>query len=144
MSHFTSDEGPPPADEELLAAYLDCDYRFQGMTLNIGHRHPGFDRWLQEHGFTHYAFVTPYNPFSKQLPDHVNTLRLRQLVSMLRTNGLPFGPAEGGDPTGAWPVEHGVMLFDLPTGRVHALGRSFQQYAVVEGRIGGVPLLVWL
>lgn len=144
MSHFSSDQQPPAADEDLLAAYLATEYRFQEHTLKIGHRHPEFDRWLATYGFTKYAFITPYNPLSRPLSAWVNAQRLRQFVGVLQANGLSFGPADATDPAGEWPTEQGVFVFDLPAGRVHALGRSFQQYAVVEGRIGGVPLLVWL
>jgi hypothetical protein len=73
-----------------------------------------------------------------------NTERLDNLHELLRVGGLPFAPAEGRDPAGAWRAETGVFLFDVPTGEVHELARIFGQNAVVEGKIDGAPFLVWV
>lgn len=144
MSPFSSDKQRPVADERLRDAYLATDYFFEGFTLNIGHRHPAFDAWLSGHGLTNYAFLTPYNPFSQPRLEAGNHRALKQLYNLLDGNNIPYGPAEARDPSGEWPAEVGVFLFNVPPSLVHQLGRLFQQFAVVEGKVGGVPLLVWV
>jgi hypothetical protein len=144
MSPFTSDEQRPIADERLRDAYLATDYFFEGFTLNIGHRHPEFDAWLTSHGLSNYAFLTPYNPYSRPRLEAENHRSLRQLLDVLHTSHIPFGPAEARDPSGDWPAEAGVFLLNVPPGVVHQFGRHFQQFAVVEGKVGGVPMLVWV
>lgn len=144
MSPFSSDEYPPHYDEQLHQAYLSAEYVFNGFNLKVGHRHPEFDGWLTEQGYLHYAYLTAYNPHSQLLPPAENTHRQGLLEGFLRDDGLCFAPAEGRDPAGRWPAETGVFLFDVSAREVHELARAFGQNAVVEGKAGGVPFLIWV
>ncbi len=144
MSVPSSDEQGPHYDERLRNAYTKTEYRFQDYPLRIGHLHPEFDAWLEAHQYHNYAFVTPYNPHSKPLPEPENKARLHQLHHLLLLGNLTFAPAVGHDPDAVWPDEIGVFIFDLSPAEVHEIGRAFGQNAVVEGKVGGVPLLVWL
>lgn len=144
MSPFSSDEYPQHSDEQLHQAYLAAEYVFNGFTLKVGHLHPEFDGWLTGQNYLHYAYLTAHNPRSHLLSPAENGHRQIQLQALLRNSGLFFAPAEGRDPAGRWPAETGVFLFDVPSGEVHELARIFGQNAVVEGKAGGVPFLVWV
>ena len=140
----SSDERPAHYDERLNVTYTTAEYVFNGFILKVGQRHPKFDLWLDEQGYLTYAFLTAYNPRSVLFSPAENTERLENLHELLRVGGLPFAPAEGRDPGGIWRAEAGVFLFDVPAGEVHELARVFGQNAVVEGKIDGVPFLVWV
>lgn len=144
MSPLPTDEQPPHYDERLHQAYGAAEYVFNGFALKVGHRHPEFDEWLTEQGYVNYAFMTPYNPRSKELPEAINSQRLSELHEFLRAQQLPFAPAEARDIAGHWPPETGVFMFDVQAGQVHDLARAFGQNAVVEGKMGGVAFLVWV
>jgi len=144
MSAPSSDERPPHYDERLNITYTSAEYVFHGFVLKIGQRHPEFDLWLDEQGYLNYAFLSAHNPRSIMLSPAENTERQENLLELLRVGGLPFAPAEGRDPNGEWRPETGVFLFDVPAGEVHELARVFGQNAVVEGKIDGVPFLVWV
>ena len=144
MSYFSSDQRPPRPDEDLATAYGRAEYVCNRFVLRIGQAHPAFDDWLADQGYRNYAFLTAHNPRSVLLSPAVNQARHEQLVQLLRELPLPFAPALGRDPAARWPPEAGVLLFDAGAGRVHHLGRAFDQNAVVEGSRGGVPFLVWL
>lgn len=144
MSPFSSDEYPQHSDEQLYQAYLNAEYIFNGFTLKVGHLHREFDDWLTGQGYLHYAYLTAHNPHSRLLPPAENIHRQVQLQALLRNYGMVFAPAEGRDPAGSWPAETGVFLFDVLSGEVHELARIFGQNAVVEGKVGGVPFLVWV
>lgn len=144
MSAPSSDEQGEHYDERLHDAYTRTEYCFQDFTLKIGHLHPGFDVWLNEHDYLTYAFITPFNPRSQPLPEIENLARLSQFHDLLRLENLPFAPATGRDPLALWPDETGVFIFDLPAAEVHEIGRALGQNAVMEGKVGGVPFLVWV
>jgi len=144
MTPFPSDEQSGFYDEHLDDAYQRAEYVFHQFVLQVGVHDPGLDAWLAQHDFLTYAFMTPYNPHSNALPAVENEARMTDLLKVLRGRGIPFVPAEGRDPAGEWPTEHGVFLFDQPATEVHELARSFGQNAVVEGTLGGVGFLVWL
>lgn len=144
MSAPSSDEYRSHYDEQLHQAYLRAEYVFNGYVLNVGHRHPEFDAWLQQQGYQHYSFITPFNPRSRPLSSEENEARLADLQQLLRAGELSFAPALGRDPAGEWLAETGVFLFDVPAGEVHELARLFRQNAVVEGKLHGVPFLVWV
>ena len=144
MSHLSSDQRSPPPDDRLRAAYAAAEYVCNGFVLRVGHLHPAFDAWLAEQTYEYYAFLTAHNPRSVALPAAINELRHGQLQELLRRMQLPFAPALGRDPGGDWAPETGVLLFDVGAAQVHELARVFEQNAVVEGKLGGVPLLVWL
>jgi len=144
MSPLPTDEQPPHYDERLHQAYGAAEYLFNGYILKVGHRHPEFDEWLTEQGYLHYAFLTAFNPRSRELPKAINLQRLARLHNLLRDHQLPFAPAEARDPHEHWAPETGVFLFDVPPGEVHELARAFGQNAVVEGKVKGVAFLVWV
>ncbi|WP_020571402.1 DUF3293 domain-containing protein [Neolewinella persica] len=144
MSAPSSDERPAHYDEQLNVSYTSAEYVFHEFVLKIGQHHPDFDDWLTEQGYRKYAFLTAFNPRSVLYSPADNTERQESLHQLLRVGGLPFAPAAGRDPEGNWPTEIGVFLFDVPSGEVHELARVFGQNAVVEGKVAGVPFLVWV
>ena len=130
--------------EELDAAYRRAIYRVEGYDLCIDCPHEGFDLWLGERGATHYALLTAYNPHSTLLPPAINAARHQTLLTHLHEMALTSSPAAAHDPHQEWPPETMVCLLDPPEDTPAALGVIYAQNAIVRGRRGGVPKLLWL
>ncbi|WP_168797664.1 DUF3293 domain-containing protein [Neolewinella litorea] len=138
------DQSTPSPDEQLARAYRNAVYVVNGFDLKIDEPHPDFDAWLTERGHHHYLILTAYNPYSTPLPAAVNAERHATLLHLLEARNFSFTAASGSDPEGGWPEELGVCLLDVPREQAYAIGRIYQQHAVVEGQRGGTPDLVWL
>lgn len=144
MSPPHNDESLKEFDQQLNDAYLRAEYRTRDFCLKIGRPAPELDAWLSANGHSHYAFLTPCNPRSRLSPPEKNAERLEELRALLTMFRLTFLPAAGRDPRGEWPDEPGFLVFDIPLAVLHDVARGYEQNAVVEGRLKGVPLLVWL
>lgn len=138
-----------PRPEALDAAYRATVYRVElpdgPLDWRIGRADADGDRRLRAAGCAReWALVTPANPFSRRLTDAENAQRLQDLLAELQQRGQRHFPARHRDPAGQWPDEAGVLLTDPPSGLAEALGRRWQQNAIVRGRLGEAPELVWL
>lgn len=144
MPEIRNDEPARRADEKWGAAYRRAHYRVNDFSLRIGRPHPEFDTWLTRAAATHYLILTAHNPYSTPLPSPVNAARHATLLALLDARGYRYVAASGHDPAGSWPAEHGVCLLDAPEWEGPEIGRLFEQHALVEGRRGGSPKLLWL
>ena len=138
-----SDSLPLMIDQRLTDVYRAAYYRVNGYTLKIGHVNPDFDAWLTERGYRRYCFLTAHNPRSTPLPAPVNAARHRTLLSFADRLGIPYVAASGSSPSGDWPTEEGVCLFDCPLDHARELGNLYEQHALVVGVVGGPPELFW-
>ena len=144
MPDPSPDQPPNIRDEQLDRAYRNARYVANGFTLRIDVPHPDFDRWLTDGGYHAFTILTAQNPHSTPLSPQANADRHRQLLAEPLLREYPFVDAAGSDPEGGWPEEIGVCLLDVPAEAGRALARKYRQHAIVEGRRGGRPRLVWL
>ena len=139
----------------MNAASLDRAYRATlyrvrlpgaELTLRIGIHDAAAARRLALRGGCrrHWALVTPCNPHSRRLMDWQNRLRHAGMEAGLQASGLVHYPSLHGDPAGRWPDEPGFLLVDPPRGLARALGRQYGQNAIVVGRLGDAPQLLYL
>lgn len=90
-----------------------------------------------------WAFVTAWNPRSRQLPALANRARQRELLAALRTQSAILKAAVGVADDARWG-EPSVFVAGLPFDRVDALMQPFCQHAIVRG-MGAQPAeLHWL
>lgn len=144
MPDTPTDRPPPSIDQSLVDAYRSAHYTTNGFTLKIGEPHPEFDNWLSQRSLHKYCLITAHNPLSHPLPAIVNQARHRTLVQLLDRLKMIYTDASSSDPSGEWPAEPGVCLFDVAPARAREIGRLYQQHAIVEGHRGGVPELYFL
>jgi len=88
-----------------------------------------------------FAIITAYNPQSKLLPKEENLRRHRQLEREIQTLGLAYTQSLSTSPEGTW-AEEGFAVFAIGLEEALALGRKFEQQAVVWGE-GRRVFLVW-
>jgi hypothetical protein len=134
---------------ELWSAYEATAYRVHGspvgaFTIRCGEASPPLDALLAAAGTDTWAFVTAANPGSQRLDDADNRRRHAALVEEVRRRGLVFHAGAGVGDDGAWPAEESVLVTGLDEAAALALGRAFDQLAVVVGERGGPARLAWI
>ena len=133
----------PEIDKKLQQAYLDALYRVEGkIDFRIGEYSTELHRLHAVHQAHHSHFITAFNPESKRLPAEENAARHAELGRRLDALGANKLAAAGLDPDGQWPPEPGYFVFDLPHEDVLALGRTYQQNAVVAIGPDAIPRLM--
>ena len=151
----------PPHSPALERAYRSAEYRVAAptgpITLRIGAKSPLLDALIESLGLPpdrrRWAHVTACNPRSTPLSEAENEHRMgllhAALVEACRALGSegPGAPAllrgEGRSPSGDW-TEPAFWVVGLEPAVVEALGRRFEQNALVEGDPGAPARLRWL
>ncbi len=134
----------PRLDERLLQAYQHTDYHVDvpPLPLRIGRRHPELDTWLTGIDQRTWVFVTAWNPHSQPLPVAENERRQAELLRWVEQRDLPYSTGRSIADSGDWPPEESLLIAGLSRPEAKALGRRFEQNAVVYGEVGGVAELV--
>lgn len=134
----------------LEAAYRGTEYCVQlpagELRLKVDRQLEDDDRRLRgEAGVeSHWAIVTPCNPGSQALSAQANQERREQLDAVLEEHRVRRIASVNRDPLEKWPDEPGFLLCDPLPGLAERLGRRFQQNAILTGKLGEAPQLLWL
>jgi hypothetical protein len=135
----------------LVSAYRATDYVAQGhgctAVVRVGQQSLVVDALLARMHVRSGAFITAWNPFSKSLSVGTNEYRDRELKRYLNVHGFAFVEGEGRGTTEEWPPESSVLAFGISRTRACAIGRRYQQNAVVfvqRGRPAELVMLRWL
>ena len=88
------------------------------------------------------ALLTAWNPEGKKVSQQENIKAMESLELALNEMKLPFLPASGSDPKGAWK-EESYLILGIALDQAESLGRQFQQNAFVWIETGHAPRLVW-
>jgi hypothetical protein len=135
----------------LVSAYKATEYVAHDsgwvVVIQIGHHSVVVDRLLARMHAKDGAFITAYNPFSKELGFEANEHWDRELKRYLSVRGFAFVEGEGRGRTGGWPPEPSVLAFGISRTEASAIGRRFRQNAVVyvpRGRPAELVMLRWV
>jgi len=133
-------------DQRLILAYLHTTYRVRTPTfdLRIGQSNPVFDLWLAENKVHQFAFITAWNPQSQSLSMEENTRRNQELEKEFYLISIKILPGLGIGDDSDWPPEASCCALNISPEQAVALGRKFDQNALVFGRKGEVPALWWV
>lgn len=129
---------------ELIAAYEKAEYAAGGAVLRVGERNDAMDALLAKHGVSGAAYLSAANPRSERLPELHNAARFAVLEAAVRKTGRFYVHGEARDPQGAWPAEQGLLVLGIGCEEAAALGRTFEQNAIVYIERGKAPELVLL
>jgi hypothetical protein len=131
--------------DELTKVYLQTNYVVKTanseIVVRVGVINEKLDGLLKKQKAENWAFVTAYNPFSKQLADEENQKRQKELINLLNTENFHFlhgrGEGEG------WEPEPSIFIFDIERSRAVEIARRFEQNAILFGSANEAPELVW-
>ncbi|WP_291994771.1 DUF3293 domain-containing protein [Candidatus Accumulibacter sp. ACC003] len=94
-------------------------------------------------GLVGWGIVTAYNPGSL-LSEDQNSLRHLRLYDRLSASRWLFLAGCNVADDNLWPAEPNYLVLDVQPPDIVALGREFGQVAVVWGRRGTAPKLLWI
>ena len=134
-------------DEVTLRAYRETDYRVEAerpFVLRVGAFSPELATLYRQHAVTASAFITACNPHSRTLEVAENAQRQGRLAAELDALGLCRIDGVGSHRTNGWPGEPSFLVLGLARDPACALGRRFEQNAIVGCGADAVPELILL
>ncbi len=129
---------------DLILAYTNTKFHvfIPAIAIEIGKRNEELDALIKKDGQTEWAYLTAYNPYSKELSDKENLQRQSQLLSKISCYKFYEGEGVGEDST--WKPERSILIVGITKNEAISLGREFEQNAIVYGTINEVPELIIL
>lgn len=132
--------------KELDHLYRTTDYvvRVDGevIVIRIGEHSPAVDELLTESPRS-WAFLTAWNPYSRELTAEENARRQNKLINELNARSFRFLYGAGEDRHHRWPPEESFLILGIDHDAAVGLANKFEQNAIVFGQHGKVAELVW-
>jgi hypothetical protein len=133
---------------EIWSSYLATNYvvnnRGREVIIRPGYKSRDVDGLLARCGVRDAAFVTAWNPYSRLLSISLNRERQRHLEKQLLRMGLRYLKGEGRGEIGAWPPEESALVLGATREIAKAIGRRWQQNAIVFVRLRHKAELIML
>ena len=133
---------------DKVRAYLATDYRLghtnRDIGLTIGKHSERLAALFADSGINCGAFLTAYNPRGTEQSKAANVKAHAELAANLREMGLPVIEGSGSEKGSKWPAEKSYFALGLALEPAEAIGRHFDQDAIVWVGADAVPLLVLL
>ena len=131
---------------ELMEAYRRTEYQVAdgsyAFTLRIGEASDSLRTCHFAHGVECSAFLTACNPRSVPRAEVENADAMKRLARELEDEGYFVLSGRGVDPTGAWPGDPSFLVLGITEPDAVALGRRFDQHAVLFAGEDATPGLV--
>ena len=128
--------------------YLRTSYRVTGVTpaidIRIDQPCPELDALLDRRATRCWAFVTAWNPGSKQLDASENQRRQAALEAEVRQGGYVFYRGAGVPDGKDWDPEESLLVVDINRDEAMKLGKKYEQAAVVFGQHGAGAELIFI
>jgi hypothetical protein len=133
---------------DKVRAYLATDYRLghtnRDIVLTVGKHSERLAALFADSGVNCGAFLTAYNPRGTEQSKAANSKAHAKLAANLREMGPPFIEGSGSEKGRNWPSEKSYFALGLVLEPAEAIGRHFDQDAIVWVGADAVPLLVLL
>ncbi|MFT6319429.1 MAG: hypothetical protein ACJAT4_000346 [Granulosicoccus sp.] len=133
-------------DQQLREAYLATTYevKYLGLQLRIGEENWDLEEFLIDNNAFSWAFISAWNPFSKPLPLSENEIRHARLKNLTKSKQWVFAEGFGIPQNKDWEAEKSLFILDISKTDAINLGKNFDQNAIVIGRLGKAPELLFL
>jgi hypothetical protein len=137
-------------DAALEAAFRNTDYCVLlpagPQILRAGVADAGADDRLRQEAAVrqYWLILTPCNPLSVRKDEPWNNKQIIAMELTLKVNCNHMFHTIHRDQQGIWPDERGFFLPDFDLDIARQLGREHHQHALLYGRPGTAPELVWL
>lgn len=131
-------------DPALLQAYEETDYRVDDdppLVLKIGEHSDGARILMASFNVESAAFITAWNPHSKQLPIDANYDRQERLLREIEQMRLNYFVGASEHPTIDWN-EDSYLVLGISKEEATRLAMQFEQNGYVWVDMRGVPELV--
>ena len=134
-------------DSGVIQAYRETEYRVHGerpFVLRVEEANAALLVLHRQHRVSSSAFLTACNPYSSRVDENENQARQEELKRELSRRGLTFLDGVGQHPTNNWPGEASFLALGLALEAAKALGKRFEQNAIIWMDADGVPQLILL
>lgn len=133
-------------DQQLREAYLATTYevKYLGLQLRIGEENWHLEEFLIDNNVFSWAFISAWNPFSQPLPLSKNEIYHAKLKNFAKSKQWVFAEGFGIPQNKDWEAERSLFILDISKTDAVNLGRNFDQNAIVIGRLGKAPELLFL
>ena len=132
--HYLYTRRETDISETLLSAYEEthyCVFHEPPFALQIGVRSEEAAQLHQDHEVHSSVFLTACNPFSQPLSEQENRCRQVELERTIARQGWVAKRGIGRHPTNDWPAEPSFLILGISIDQAMALGRRFDQNALV-------------
>ena len=129
------------AYQQAIYQVYDRDCTIQ---LQIGKSNSQLNSLLQKYNTSTWALITAANPYSQCLSEAENQQRHELITEYLKYFNFTTIDAVGKDEAGAWTPEQSLFILNINLCDAIAIGREFQQNAIVYGKSNKAPQLIWL
>jgi hypothetical protein len=133
--------------QTLIDAYRTTNFNVFGkptFTLNIGEKSSEILNLFSREKCFSAAFITAWNPYSCQTPNHVNEIASAELETKLLDEKFILFDGEGIDPSGEWKGEPSFLALGISKETATEIGALFRQNAIVWIDSDCVPELLIL
>lgn len=134
-------------EESLYQDYLETKYTTTEppfFEIIIDKFNLELNQYLINHNITYWAFISAENPYSNKLTTKENLHRTQKLKIFLSDNNFTFIEGLGIPQNQRWIAERSYLVFDISYTEACALGRLFEQKAIVHGDLEHPPRLILL
>lgn len=120
---------------DFLPAYATAIYKTAQVTFTLT---PNVNDTILFEGKP-FAIITAHNPRSQALTTKENQQRHQKLKNVLQKMQLDIAPSKGQAPNGGWQ-EEGFLILGISLTEALAIGRQFEQHAILYGQKNRVAL----
>jgi len=140
------DDNSRNIDQQLRDAYLATIYEVKhlGLQLRIGEENRDLEEFLIDNNVFSWAFISAWNPFSQLLSPSKNEKRHTLLMDFAKNKQWVFAEGFGVPRNKDWAAEQSLFILDISKIEAIDLGKQFDQNAIVVGRLGKGPELIFL
>ncbi|MGD1865407.1 MAG: DUF3293 domain-containing protein [Phormidesmis sp.] len=126
--------------ETLYEVFVDE----QTVVIRVGVPNSELARLMQQYDQISWALITAWNPYSQVLSEAKNEARNVALEGEIQQLERPYLKALGKDPLGEWLSEESFFMLGIGREDAIALGKKFEQNAILYGSLTLQPQLIWL
>ena len=129
---------------KLLEAYKATCYEIiqPKIAIYIEKENEALQTFLKENEIINWCFITAWNPYSNALSQEENSSLNESL--RLDLKDYKILEAQGKDTIGNWPPEPSFFVANISEDQAIALGKKYQQNAIVYGTINETARLITL
>ncbi|MBK7705577.1 MAG: DUF3293 domain-containing protein [Acidobacteria bacterium] len=111
--------------------------------IRVGETSGELDALLGEYQCETWAFISAHNPRSEELTPEENEARHIDFISYLNDHEYRYFAGYGQSPDGLWTPETSALVVNIARTEAIGIGTLFDQSAILIGRKGFSPELVW-
>jgi len=134
----------PMLNKELIESYKATTYFVSSLNLHIriDEKNPMLELTLKNQGAKTWAFITAWNPKSRELSLAENQTRNQNLLAQLKSQGFSTYEGIGIPDDGDWTPEESLFIPCISRQYATELGIQYGQNAIVFGEVGKIAELV--